>query len=75
MPEAPQAFMVVDRKGKIVAMNIAAVLEWRKKHEPEVYKAAMDKGIKPSRVDVRGMGSDSTDASAALDRVDLVLVP
>lgn len=35
----------------------------------------MDKGIKPSRVDVRGMGSDSTDASAALDRVDLVLVP
>lgn len=35
----------------------------------------MDKGIKPSRVDVRGMGSDSTDTSAALDRVDLVLVP
>lgn len=35
----------------------------------------MDKGIKPSRVDVRGMGSDSADASASLDRVDLVLVP
>ena len=35
----------------------------------------MDKGIKPSRVDVRGMGSDSPDASASLDRVDLVLVP
>ncbi len=35
----------------------------------------MDKGIKPSRVDVRGMGNDSTDQSASLDRVDLVLVP
>lgn len=35
----------------------------------------MDKGIKPSRVDVRGMGSDSTDQSASLDRVDLMLIP
>lgn len=35
----------------------------------------MDKGIKPSRVDVRGMGSDSTNEQAPLDRVDLVLIP
>ena len=36
----------------------------------------MDKGIKPSRVDVRGLGSesDSTDTTR-LDRVDLVLIP
>ena len=46
MPEAPQAFMVVDRKGHIVSTNIEAVLEWRKKNEPEVYKAAMDRLIK-----------------------------
>ena len=43
MPEAPQAFIVVDRKGHIVSTNIEAVLEWRKKHEPEVYKAAIDR--------------------------------
>lgn len=36
----------------------------------------MDKGIKPSRVDVRGLGteSDTTDTTQ-LDRVDLVLIP
>ena len=38
MPDAPQAVVVVDRKGKIVTTNIEAVLEWRKKHEPEVSK-------------------------------------
>jgi hypothetical protein len=41
MPDAPQAVVVVDRKGKIVATNIESVIEWRKTHEPEVYKAAM----------------------------------
>lgn len=35
----------------------------------------MDKGIKPSRVDVRGLGNESSNQSASLDRVDLVLVP
>jgi hypothetical protein len=42
MPDAPQAVMIVDRKGNIVATNIEAVIAWRKEHEPEVYKAAMD---------------------------------
>jgi hypothetical protein len=41
MPNAPQAVVVVDRKGKIVATNIESVIEWRKTHEAEVYKAAM----------------------------------
>lgn len=40
--ERPQAVVVVDRNGKIVATNIDAVLAWRKKHEPNVYTAAMD---------------------------------
>jgi hypothetical protein len=42
MRQAPQAVMVVDRKGNIVATNIEAVIAWREKHEPEAYKAAMD---------------------------------
>jgi hypothetical protein len=42
MSDAPQAVMIVDRKGNIVATNIEAVIAWRKEHEPEAYKAAMD---------------------------------
>jgi hypothetical protein len=40
--DPPSAVVIVDRKGKIVATNIEAVLEWRKKHEPVVYRKAIN---------------------------------